>query len=321
MKRVLVTGANGFVGQVLCETLTQSGYSVRAALRSDRPGAATAAERIVIGEIGAATDWARALEGVDCVAHLAARAHVLGDPAASAGAYFETNERGTQRLASEAARAGVRRLVYLSSIKVNGEETPGRPFTAADEPQPQDAYAVSKWLGEKHLSEVAAASRMEAVVVRSPLVYGPGVRANFLRLLRWVDREIPLPLGAIHNVRSLVSVWNLCDFLGNVLTNSTAPGHIWMVSDGADMSTPELMRRLARAMNRRARLFPVPVRALSLCAGLVGKQAEVARLSGSLSVDIAPTRERLGWSPPVSPDEGFARTVAWYLQGGRQIAR
>jgi nucleoside-diphosphate-sugar epimerase len=260
------------------------------------------------------------LDGVDCVVHLAARAHILGDASANAGAYFETNERGTQRLAVEAVRAGIRRLVYLSSIKVNGEETPIRPFTAADEPQPRDAYGTSKWLGEKHLFEVAAAARLEAVVIRSPLVYGPGVRANFLRLLRLVDKRVPLPLGAIANRRSLVSVWNLCDLLGNVLVNGMASGHTWMVSDGVDLSTPDLMRRIGRAMNRRVRLFPLPVGVLMLCGGLVGRRAEVRRLCGSLAVDISPTCERLGWSPPVSADEGIARTVGWYLQGDRHIA-
>jgi nucleoside-diphosphate-sugar epimerase len=318
MKRVLVTGANGFVGRVLCKTLEARGLTVRAAARSARSESVAAAEQVVLGEIGATTDWSQALDGVDCVVHLAARAHILGDAAASSGAYFETNERGTQRLAVEAARAGVRRLIYLSSIKVNGEETSGPPFTAADVPQPQDAYGTSKWLGEKHLLEVSAGSSMEAVIVRSPLVYGPGVRANFLRLLRLVDKQVPLPLGAIHNRRSLVSVWNLCDLLSNVLDSSAASGRTWLVSDGVDLSTPDLMRQIGSAMHRSVRLLTVPVGVLMLGGKLFGKQSEVIRLCGSLALDITPTRALLKWSPPLSVEEGISRTVAWYLQGERR---
>lgn len=320
MSRVLVTGANGFVGRFLCRTLAAAGVSVRGAMRATVAAAGELVEPCVVGEIGATTQWSRALEGVDAVVHLAARAHVLGDPAANAGAYFETNERGTWRLASEAARAGVRRFVYLSSVKVNGEESSGGPYTATDTPNPQDAYGSSKWAGERQLSQVAASDGMEAVIVRSPLVYGPGVRANFLRLLRLVDRQIPLPLGAIRNERSLVGVWTLCDLLSNVLVNPAAPARTWMVSDGEDLTTPELIRRIGHAMKRRVRLVPIPVGMLVLGAGLLGKKAEVTRLCGSLTVDIGPTRRQLGWSPPISVDEGIARTVEWYLSGERQLA-
>jgi nucleoside-diphosphate-sugar epimerase len=312
MTRVLVTGAGGFVGNTLCPMLAQAGYLIRAAVRTDRPGSAGVTERVVVGDIGGHTDWTQALHDVDMVVHLAARVHVMHDAADAVGIYRETNARGTQRLAAEAARHGVRRLVYLSSVKVNGEETEGHAYCAADVPHPLDAYGRSKWQAEQLLAETAASTGMQAVVVRSPLVYGPGVRANFLRLLRWVDRERWLPFAAIRNQRSLVSVWNLCDLLAQVLDRPTSAGHTWMVSDGQDISTPDLVRRIARAMGRRARLLPVPVPLLRLAGGLLGRKAEMRRLCGSLTVDIAQTRERLGWSPPLSMDEALSRTVSWY---------
>jgi nucleoside-diphosphate-sugar epimerase len=320
MRRVLVTGANGFVGQTLCRTLAAAGFAVRAAVRGGGVATPSGAESAAVGDIGSNTDWSGALKGVESVVHLAARAHVLGDSPANADAYFETNERGTGCLAGAAARAGVRRLVFLSTVKVNGEESSGAPYSASDTPNPEDAYGLSKWMAEKRLREVAADTGMEVVVVRSPLVYGPGVRANFLRLMRLVDRQVPLPLGAIHNRRSLVSVWSLCDLLGNVLANPVASGRTWMVSDGEDLSTADLIRRIAIVMQRRVRLLPVPVGLLMLGGRLLGRRAEVMRLCGSLAVDIRPTREYLGWSPPVSVNEGIARTVAWYLSQERQLA-
>jgi UDP-glucose 4-epimerase len=317
MTRILVTGATGFVGHALCNVLAQSGRTVRAALRSDRVASSDIVENVVVGDIATTADWARALVGVDSVVHLAARAHVLYDADANSDLYIETNARGTQRLASAAAEAGVRRFVYLSSVKVNGEETTGSAFTSWDDPHPQDAYGRSKWLAERHVMEVAAKTGMEVAIVRSPLVYGPGVRANFLRLMRWVDMGWPLPLGAIENRRSLVNIWNLCDLLVRVLERTAAPGRTWMVSDDDDLSTPELIRRIGRAMGRSVRLLPVPVGILRAVGGLMGRGAEVARLCGSLAVDIEQTRRELGWSPPVTVDEALARTVNWYLSEGR----
>lgn len=318
MTRVLVTGATGFVGNTLCEVLARSGYVVRAALRSDRSIPAYISEKTVVGDIATTTDWRAALLGVDEVLHVAARVHVLLDAGANADVYLETNARGTEHLANESAKAGIRRFVYLSSVKVNGEETTDHAYTSYDEPRPQDAYGTSKWFAEKHVMEIAARTGMEAVVVRSPLVYGPGVRANFLRLLRWVDKEWPLPLGAIENCRSLVSIWNLCDLLALLLRHPAAPGRIWMVSDGEDLSTPQLIQRLGSAMSRRVRLLPVPVSLLRLFGELMGRKAEIARLCGSLVVNIEHTRRELEWSPPVKLDEGLARTVAAYLAARRQ---
>ena len=306
-----MTGATGFVGSILCDLLAQAGYIVRAGLRSDRSVSGCIAEKVVTGDIAAAADLAAALDGVDAVIHAAARTHVLHDAPVNAELYMQINARGTLRLAEAAAQAGVRRFVYLSSIKVNGEET-SRAYTPDDEPCPRDAYGMSKWLGERFLREVAARTGMEATIVRPPLVYGPGVGANFLRLMRWVDGGWPLPLGSIRNRRSLVSVWNLCDLLVRVLMHPAASQRVWMVSDGDDLSTVELIRRLGTAMGRRVWLLPVPVGALRVAAAVTGRAAAIERLCGSLFVDITQTRCDLHWAPPLPVAEGFARTVGWY---------
>lgn len=318
MKRVLITGATGFVGSTLCEVLARAGYTVRAAVRSERTASSPmVAERVVVGEIGASTDWDCALDDVAVVVHAAARAHVLTDSPANAALCMETNGRGTEQLARAAARAGVRRLVYLSSVKVNGESAAlCEPYTSLDTPRPADAYGISKLAGERHLLEIAGRTSLEATIVRPPLVYGPLVRANFLRLLRWVERGVPLPLGSIDNCRSLVSVWNLTNLIAQLLEHPAAPGRTWMVSDGEDISTPALIRRMAHAFRRKSRLLPVPVSLLRAAGSAIGWRAEIDRLCGSLVVDIALTRRDLGWSPPVSLDEGLARTVMWYRSPG-----
>lgn len=320
MRRVLVTGASGFVGSTLCESLRAANFQVRAALRRYRPSLHPDMEAVEVGDISGHTGWSSALSGVDLVVHAAARAHVLGDSAANAGLYIETNARGTERLAEACAAAGIRRLVYVSSIKVNGEETARGAYTPDDKPDPQDAYGKSKWLGESLLKEVASRTGMEVVVVRPPLVYGPGVRANFLRLLRFVEMGLPLPIRSVDNRRSLVSVWNLCDLIECLLTHPLAPGRSWMVSDGEDLSTPELVTRMGEAMSRRTWLVPVPVSALRWSARLLGREAEIDRLCGSLRVDISRTRSDLGWSPRLSVEEALSRTVTWYLEGRRAHA-
>lgn len=316
--RVLVTGASGFVGSILCDTLADAGCTVRAAVRSERRLPRSVSETIVVGEIGATTQWSTAVLGVDAVVHAAARAHVLGDSVANADLYMETNARGTLHLAQAAARAGVRRFVLVSSIKVNGEGTTDKPYTPADQPAPQDAYGRSKLAAEQALAEVASHTDMEAVSVRPPLVYGPGVRANFLRLLSWVDRGWPLPFGAIENRRSLISVWNLCDLLLRIVQSPTVPTRTCLVSDGEDVSTPELIRRIGAAMSRPTSLLPVPVALLRLGGMLTGRSMEIARLCGSLVVDPAQTRRDLAWLPPLTLNEGIQRTAAWYLQEMRR---
>jgi len=311
--RVLVTGGTGFVGSILCGALTDAGMTVRVAARRDGPIPARAAERVVVGDITGAVDWTAAVAGVDAVIHAAARAHVLHDRPENARLYEEVNTTGTRCLAEAAGRAGVRRFLYISSIKVNGEETAVNSFTPQDPPRPQDSYGVSKMRGEQALLEVAAQTGMVAASVRPPLVYGPGVRANFLRLLRWVDRGWPLPLGSVDNRRSLVSVWNLCDLIVRLLNDPLPRGRAWLVSDAEDVSTADLLRRVGRVMRRPVRLVPLPVNVLSSLAAVVGKRAEVSRLCGSLTVDISQTRDLLGWSPPLTLDECLERTVSWYL--------
>jgi len=312
--RVLLTGATGFVGGELCAHLARAGQHLilRTAVRSGRAPPPCSSETVVVGDLGSLTDWHSALEGVDVVVHTAARAHVM-DGSVTEEEFTEVNARATLQLARSAAQAGVTRFVFLSSIKVNGEGEPGRPYLASDTPRPDDAYARSKWLAEQYLQEVAAARGMQAVVVRSPLVYGPHVKGNFLRLMSWVRKGRPLPLGRIHNARSLVNVWNLCDLLRRLLEHPAAGGRTWLVSDGEDLSTPELVRRVARAMGRRANLLPVPAPLLEGAALLVGRRAQLRRLCDSLTVDISATRQELGWAPPVSATDGIARTVRWYL--------
>ncbi len=314
--RVLLTGATGFVGrQMLANLASTPGMSVRAAVRDSGAQLPPGTEVYPLGDFGQLRDWSSALHSCDAVVHLAARVHVLHDSAPDpAAAFRRINTDATLALARQAVQAGVRRFVFLSSVKVNGESTAaGRFFSALDVPRPADAYALSKLEAELGLRELAARGALEAVIIRPPLVYGPRVRANFLNLLRWVDRELPLPLAAINNRRSLVSVWNLCDLLGEVLVNPRAAGGVWMVSDGEDLSTPDLVRRVARAMDRRARLLPVPMSVLRAFATVAGRRAELARLCESLSVDTSRTRADLGWQPRVSVDEGLRRTAAWYL--------
>jgi nucleoside-diphosphate-sugar epimerase len=313
--RVLVTGATGFVGRHLCAALAARGVGVRAAVRG-RPEVPVpgAAEVVEVGDIGPATAWGAALDGVDAVIHLAARVHVMSDDSADPlSEYRRVNTAGTERLARQAAAAGVRRMVLASSVKVNGEETaPGAAFGASDVPAPADPYGVSKHEAEEALFSVAG---IEGVVVRPPLVYGPGVRANFLALVRAVDRGVPLPLGRISNRRSLVYAGNLADALALCAAHPAAAGRTYLVSDGEPLSTPGLVRALARALGRPARLLPVPPAALRAAGALAGRRAAVARLCGSLVVDDAPLRAELGWAPPLGVDAGLAETVRAYREG------
>ena len=308
---VLVTGATGFVGRTLLTTPAPLQW--RAAVRSPAVSGLRA-DQVVVGDIDGQTDWSQALAGVDCVVHLAARVHVMKPTANDRVEFERTNVLGTERLARAAAAAGVKRFVYLSSIKVNGESTGDGVFRAGDIPRPQDDYARSKLEAERRLSAIEAASGMAVAVVRSPLVYGPGVRANFLRLLSLARSGLPIPLGSIANVRSMVSVWNLCDLICALLQHQQRMSGVFLVADGEDVSTAELVRRLAHLMHRPARLFAMPVGALRALASLAGRNAELNRLCGSLAIDISETRARLDWSPPLTLDAGLRRTVQWYMQ-------
>ena len=306
VRKVLVTGATGFVGRALCEALGAAGDRVVAAVRR---GSGSANE-VVVGDIGPSTDWAQALAGCDAVVHLAARVHMMReaerDPLA---VYRATNAEATLNLARQAAAAGVKRFVFVSTVKVNGE---GRdePYRETDVPAPEDAYAISKWEAEQGLQRIAQESGLEVVILRPPLVYGPGVKANFQRLIRTVERGWPLPLGAIRNRRSLLYLGNFIDAIRLCAEHPAAAGQTFLLDDGEAVSTPELIRRLAHAMGRPARLLPVPVGLLEFAGALLGKRAAVERLTGSLHVDSSAIRARLGWTPPFSMEAGLAATVA-----------
>jgi nucleoside-diphosphate-sugar epimerase len=309
--QILITGATGFVGRAL---LAAAGaFQVRAAVRS-RIVPGLAQDQIVIGNIDATTDWSRALAGVECVVHLAARVHVMRPTARDHAEFERTNVQGTERLARAAVQAGVKKFVYLSSIKVNGESTQDRPFRADDVPQPQDDYGRSKLHAEQRLMQIHADSDMGVVIVRSPLVYGPGVRANFLRLLSLAHSGLPMPLASIANARSMASVWNLSDLICTLLRHEQPISGVVLAADGEDISTAELIRRLAGIMHRPARLFPLPAGVLRALGALAGQGAEISRLCNSLRVDISDTRARLGWSPPCSLEQGLRQTAQWYLQ-------
>ena len=314
MKKTLVTGATGFVGKALSARLLDcANGGLRIAVRDDVKTGVLAAgcESVPVGDVGPQTYWDTALDGVDAVVHLAARVHVMDDKAVDPLAEFRrVNAAGTLHLARQAARARVRRLVYLSSIKVNGEATElGRKFTAADPSAPLDPYGISKIEAEQGLVAVAAETGLEVVIIRPPLVYGPGVKANFLRLIKAVQKGLPLPLGLVRNKRSLVAIDNLVDLIVTCIDHPAAAGQTFLVSDGEDLSTPELVRKLARAMGKKARLLPVPPVLLRIGGRMIGKGGEVERLIGSLQVDISHTCETLGWHPPVSVDEGIRRCV------------
>jgi nucleoside-diphosphate-sugar epimerase len=291
----MVTGASGFIGRAACTELLKRGFRVRAAVRDNASTVVSGAERYTIGDLRHASEWK--LDGVDAVIHLAGIAHELRGQNAEA-VYQAVNCAATERLAREAAKAGVRRLVFASSIKVNGERTaPDRPFREDDAPQPADRYARSKWAAERALAAIAAGSRLEVVIVRPPLVYGPGVRANFRRLIDLVKSGVPLPLASIRNRRSLVYVGNLADVLALAVSAPAAKGRTLLVSDGEDLSTPELVRRLGAALGRMPRLFPFPTRLLP------------AKLVESLVVDSSATRSALAWKPRHGVDAGLAETV------------
>lgn len=303
-----VTGASGFVGGVLLESLAREGYQVVALTR--QPKDLQRATVRAVGDLGNAEGLAEALEGVDVLIHLAARAHVMGEHRSDAVAlYRAVNVDGTVRLAEAAVRAGVKRVVFVSSIKVNGEQTTARPFTAGDEPAPEDAYGLSKREAEAALWRIAGETGLEVTIIRPPLVYGPLVKGNLRRLISFVQRGLPLPFGAVRNRRSLVSVYNLCDLLVRCVEHPAAAGQTFLASDGEDLSTPGLIREIAIAFSRPARLWPVPVPVLKLAGRITGRLDDIDRLCGSLQVDIAKTCGLLDWHPPLSVREGFRRAM------------
>lgn len=308
--KALVTGANGFLGHAVWRRLNaMSGVQAVGSVR--RAPELTGETFIKVGELTPQADWSLTLAGADAVVHLAARVHTMHDTAADPLTAFRTvNVDGTLNLARQAADAGVKRFVFISSVKVNGEFTsPGQAFNETDVSNPQDAYGQSKHEAEEGLRQLTAKSGMEVVIIRPTLVYGPGVKANFAALMRAVQKGWPLPLGAVHNQRSLVALDNLVDFIITCINHPNAANQTFLVSDGQDLSTTELLKGMAKAAGVPSRLLPIPVRALQTAASVLGKGDVIQRLCGNLQVDISKARNLLGWSPPISVEEGLRRAM------------
>lgn len=306
--RIMLTGASGFLGRrISLHLCAQDRFDLTSAVRYE--AAQVIGRKIAVGEIDGTTKWLDALSGQQVVIHAAARAHIMKDEMAEPlSEYRRVNVEGTLNLARQAVEAGVNRFIFISSIKVNGEQTPlGVPFTADDLPAPVDPYGISKWEAEKGLQELAAKSGMEVVIIRPPLVYGPEVKGNFASLIRLLQQGLPLPLGAIGNQRSLVGLDNLVDLIITCIDHRAAANQVFLAGDGEDLSTTELLRALAKAMGRAPYLVPVPAGLLMLSATLIGKRVFAKRLLGSLQVDITKTRDVLEWRPPVSVEEGLRR--------------
>jgi len=312
--KVLVTGGSGFVGMNLCQQLFDTGVHVRSVGRSKFQ--APSASSFTIDGIDANTDWGDALGHVDVVVHCAARVHIMDDRSADPLAEFhEVNTCGTLNLARQAAKVGVKRFIFLSSIKVNGEYTTEQRFVSGDTNIPLDPYGLSKYEAERGLLQLAQETGLEVVIIRPPLVYGPGVKANFLSLLRWVHKGIPLPLGMINNKRSFVALDNLVDLICVCIDHPNAKGQIFLVSDDDDLSTTELLQGMAKALGQPSRLIPVPMFVLNCGARLLGKADIAQRLFSSLQVDISKTKQLLGWSPPITVEQGLKQVAVAYIKG------
>lgn len=306
---VLLTGGSGFVGSCVAKRLLDGGHRVTVAVRGSEVGFDARLKFWRFKELSADQDWAAALEGKSLVIHCAARVHVMSDSAVDPLTDFRNvNVDGTCALARQAAEAGVRRFIFISSVKVNGESTSlGLPYRADDIPAPKDFYGISKFEAEQGLRKVATETGMEVVIIRPPLVYGPGVKGNFAGMIKLVRNGFPLPLGAIHNKRSFVGVDNLVDLIIRCIDHPAAANQVFLAGDGADLSTTELLRGVGKAMGKPARLIPVPTGTLQLGATLLGKKAMAQRLLGSLQVDISKTCELLDWKPPYTVEEGLRR--------------
>ena len=313
--KVLVTGASGFVGSALCGHLIERGVTTTGVVRHFPTNPVQGVDYQIVSGLSKSKLWNEILTGVDVVVHCAARAHVMRDSEKDPLAvYREVNVEGTRNLAEQAASCGIKRFVYISSIKVNGEETNERPFKADDIPAPEDSYGISKWEAEQVLQKIGCNSEMEIVIIRPPLVYGPEVRANFLKLMKLVKSGLPLPFGAIHNSRSFVAVDNLVDLILICLHHPAAINQTFLVSDGDDLSTTELLHRTAKALGKSSRLIPIPVFLLRTAALLLRKTDFAQRLCGSLQIDICKAKQLLGWTPKVSVDEALLKTTKYFLK-------
>jgi nucleoside-diphosphate-sugar epimerase len=315
---VLVTGANGFVGRPLCTALLGLGYRVKALTRSPDVFESDI-QNVVVTNLQIEAPALEVMEGVDTVIHLAARVHIMqesvADELVTLAAYRAVNVAMTLNLARQAARAGVQRFIYISTIKVNGEKTePGKPFAPDDVPAPQDPYGISKMEAELALFALSQETGIEVVIIRPPLIYGPGVGANFMAMMRLVSYQFPLPFGALHNQRSMLALDNLLSFIATCIEHPKAAGQVFLVSDGQDISVTQLLRKLAYTLNVKARLVPLPAGLIQLIAKVLGRGSVAQRLCDNLQVDNAKTEALLAWKPPLSLDEGLELTADWYLK-------
>ena len=320
-QKVLITGANGFVGKAVCQHLTDADFTVRKALRSSLNSQKQAQEDShIIGEISASTDWSQALTGINSIVHLAARVHVMDDSATDPLSEFrKVNVTGTVNLAQQAARANVQRFIFVSSVKVNGEKTDSKYFTENDAPAPQDPYGISKFEAEQALLQVARETGLEVVILRPPLMYGPEVKANFYQLMNAIYRGWPLPLGKINNQRSLLYVGAFADAIKTCLTHPNANGKTFLVSDEKSFSTAELIKRLGHFLQSPPRLFDLPVSWMKFAGKLLGKASTIDRLTSSLVVDSHKIRRELNWTSPYSFDAGIQKTAEWFLANKSQL--
>lgn len=314
-RKILLTGATGFVGRALLARLLSEGFKVAAAVRHGQAILDPRVRKAIVPVLSAQAEWGPSLGDNEVIIHSAARVHVMDDKASDPLQVFrQVNTEGTLALARQAAQAGVKRFIFISSIKVNGEETQlGKPYAAFDTPAPQDPYGVSKMEAETGLKEIGESTGMEIVIIRPVLVYGPGVKANFRSMMNWLNKGVPLPLGAIHNKRSLVSLDNLVDLIVTCIDHPAAAHQTFLVSDGEDLSTTEMLRQMSRALGKTPRLLPVPAALLEGGAAMLGKRAVAQRLCGSLQVDIRHTRDTLNWNPPVSVEKGFRAAATAFL--------
>jgi nucleoside-diphosphate-sugar epimerase len=315
MSKLLITGSTGFLGKALCKNLKIKKHLIHTAIRSENQILIEGTKSFNVGDICSTTKWKNALMGIDCVIHCAARTHVMKEEKKNQLlSYRKINVEGTKNLAIQAASQGVKRFIFISSIKVNGEQTVGcSSFNSNNNPKPEDAYGISKWEAEQTLWNISKLTGLEVVIIRPPLVYGEEVKGNFLRLLDLIYKGVPLPLAGIKNNRSFLGIENLIDAITQCIDHPKASGNTFLISDLECISTSDLINKLARLMKKPSRLFSVPISLIKLIGYITGKSLEIKRLLYSLQVDSSNIRKALGWTPPFSLDEGLKKTVKWYL--------
>ena len=310
---ILVTGATGFVGTRLVEILLNNNITIIAVVRNQSDFLPKRVKQFDVGSLSSSTDYSSALKDVDVVIHLAARVHMMNDAAGDPLTEFrKVNTTGTLNLARQAAQAGVSRFIFISSIGVNGNNNK-QVFTELEQPDPQESYAISKYEAELELLALTKEFEIEIVIIRPPLVYGPNAPGNFASLMKWIDKGIPLPFGAIHNQRSLVALDNLVSFIIHCIDHPKAANEVFLISDGEDVSTTQLLQKVAKASGKKSLLLPVPIGLMTMMAKVIGKGDMANRLFGSLQVDSSKARDLLGWQPVITMDEQLKKTADIYL--------